>query len=141
VDIDIRPQNREAIESHPMSSRISMIQGSSVSPDVIAQVAAEAENYSRVLVFLDSNHTHEHVLLELEAYAPLVSRGSYCVVFDTVVEDLPLDYFKDRPWGPGDNPKSAVKEFLATSAEFEVDKAMEGKLLVTVAPGGFLRRK
>jgi cephalosporin hydroxylase len=108
IDIDIRAHNRVAIEAHPMSSRIQMIQGSSIAPEIIAQVKKVAADYSRVLVCLDSNHTHEHVLAELEAYAPLTSVDSYCVVFDTVVEDMPADMFPDRPWGPGNNPKTAV---------------------------------
>ncbi|MGE0430591.1 MAG: cephalosporin hydroxylase family protein, partial [Hydrogenophaga sp.] len=110
IDIDIRAHNRAAIEAHPMASRIQMIQGSSIAPEIIAQVRAVAADHSRVLVCLDSNHTHDHVLAELEAYAPLVSAGSYCVVFDTIIEDMPADMFPDRPWGPGNNPKTAVHE-------------------------------
>lgn len=113
LDIDIRQHNREAIEAHPMASRIQMIQGSSIAPEIIAQVKAVAQGYNRILVCLDSNHTHAHVLAELEAYAPLTSVGSYCVVFDTVVEDMPKEMFPDRPWGPGDNPKTAVWEYLS----------------------------
>jgi cephalosporin hydroxylase len=140
IDIDIRPHNRAAIEAHPMASRIQMIQGSSIDPDIIAQVHAIATGYTRVLVCLDSNHTHEHVLAELQAYAPLTSVSSYCVVFDTVVEDLPKEMFPDRPWGPKNNPKTAVWEFLKTHDEFEIDKNIETKLLITVAPDGYLRR-
>ena len=140
IDIDIRAHNREAIEAHPMASRIEMIQGSSIAPDIIQQVQAITENYSRVLVFLDSNHTHDHVLAELEAYAPLTSIGSYCVAFDTVVEDMPKDMFPDRPWGPGNNPKTAVWEYLKTHPEFEIDKSIQHKLLITVAPDGYLKR-
>jgi len=140
VDIEIRPANRDAIEGHPMHRRITMIEGSSVDPVVRSQVEGAAAGRERVLVCLDSNHTHAHVLAELEAYAPLASIGSYCVVFDTVIEDLPADAHPDRPWGPGDNPKTAVLEFLRSHAEFEVDRAIEDKLLITVAPGGYLRR-
>ena len=140
IDIDIRAHNREAIEAHPMASRIQMIQGSSIAPDIIAQVHAVAANYSRILVMLDSNHTHAHVLAELQAYAPLTSVGSYCCVFDTVVEDMPKEMFPDRPWGPGDNPKTAVWEYLKTHAEFEIDKSIQHKLLITVAPDGYLKR-
>ncbi len=139
VDLDIRLVNREAIEAHPMASRISMIEGSSVAPHVVAEVHALASQYSRILVFLDSNHTHEHVLAELEAYAGLVSRGSYCVVFDTAVEDLPTELFPDRPWGPGNNPKTAVWEFLKHNDRFEIDMDIESKLLITVAPDGYLK--
>jgi cephalosporin hydroxylase len=141
IDIEIRDQNRKAIKSHPLSSRIQMIEASSIGKDTITEVQTIAKNYQRILVCLDSNHTHEHVLSELDAYAPLVSEGSYCVVFDTVVEDLPKDYFKDRPWGPGNSPKTAVNEFLKKHPEFEIDQDVHSKLLITVAPSGFLRRK
>lgn len=140
LDIDIRQHNRAAIEAHPMSSRIKMIQGSSIAPEVIEQVKAVAKNYQRVLVCLDSNHTHDHVLAELEAYAPLTSVGSYCVVFDTIVEDMPKAMFPDRPWGPGDNPKTAVWRYLKTHSEFEIDKSIDHKLLISVAPDGYLKR-
>lgn len=140
IDIDIRAHNRDAIESHPMASRIQMIQGSSIAPEVIEQVKHVAKNYQRILVCLDSNHTHDHVLAELEAYAPLTSVGSYCVVFDTIVDDMPADMFPDRPWGPGDNPKTAVWEYLKTHSEFEIDKSIHQKLLITVAPDGYLKR-
>jgi cephalosporin hydroxylase len=140
IDIDIRAHNKAAIEAHPMASRIHMIQGSSIAPDVIQQVKEFAKDYRRILVCLDSNHTHEHVLAELEAYAPLASVGSYCVVFDTVVEDLPADFFPDRPWGPGNNPKTAVWQYLETHPEFEIDTAIQDKLQITVAPDGFLKR-
>ncbi|WGI24891.1 cephalosporin hydroxylase family protein [Halomonas alkaliantarctica] len=140
IDIDIRAHNREAIEAHPMASRIEMIQGSSIAPDVVEKVQQIAKEYECVLVCLDSNHTHEHVLAELEAYAPLTSVGSYCVVFDTVVEDMPADMFPDRPWGPGDNPKTAVWEYVKKHSEFEIDKHIQDKLLITVAPDGYLKR-
>lgn len=141
IDIDIRAHNRAAIESHPMASRIAMIQGSAVTPDVVQQVHDFARSYQRVLVCLDSMHTHEHVLGELDAYAQLVTPGSYCVVFDTFVEDMPPKFFADRPWDVGNNPKTAVHQWLAGHAEFEVDAEMEQRLQVTVAPHGFLRRK
>lgn len=140
VDIDIRAHNRAAIEAHPMASRIQMIQGSSIAPDVVEQVRELAADYQRVLVCLDSNHTHAHVLAELQAYAPLTSIGSYCVVFDTIVEDVPADMFSERPWGPGDNPKTAVWEFLKSHSEFEIDREIPHKLQITVAPDGYLRR-
>jgi cephalosporin hydroxylase len=140
IDIDIRSHNREAIELHPMASRIQMIQGSSIADDVVSQVHAIAVNYKRVLVCLDSNHTHDHVLAELQAYAPLTSIGSYCCVFDTVIEDLPAEIFPDRPWHPGNNPKTAVWEYLKNHSEFEIDKNIQHKLMITVAPDGYLRR-
>lgn len=140
LDIDIRAHNRAAIEAHPMANRIDMIEGSSIDPAIIAQVQDIACGYERVLVCLDSNHTHAHVLAELEAYAPLVSAGSYCVVFDTIVEDMPAEMFPDRPWGTGNNPKTAVWEYLKTHSEFEIDKQMDNKLLISVAPHGYLKR-
>jgi len=152
IDIDIRSHNRTAIELHPMANRIDMIQGSSIDPSVINQVKEIARGYSRILLCLDSNHTHDHVLAELEAYAPLISVGSYCVVFDTIIEDLSSNMFPDRPWGKGNNPKTAVREYLRRLKEegrtamdgqplgFEVDKMIENKLLITVAPDGYLKR-
>lgn len=140
VDIDIRTHNRDAIEAHPMASRIQMMQGSSVDVVMVEQVSAVAKKYERVMVCLDSNHTHEHVAAELRAYAPLVSVGSYCVVFDTFVEDMPKGFFSDRPWDPGNSPKSAVNQFLAAHPEFATDEEIQRKLMVTVAPGGFLKR-
>lgn len=141
VDIDIRAHNRKAIEAHPMSSRINMIQGSSIAQSVIEQVYQFAKDYKTILVCLDSNHTHDHVLAELEAYAPLVSKGSYCVVFDTIVEDLPENMFADRPWAPGNNPKTAVWQYLEAHPEFKIDKVIPDKLLITVAPDGFLVKR
>jgi cephalosporin hydroxylase len=140
IDIDIREHNRTAIEAHPMSNRIDMIQGSSIAVDIIEQVKQYSKDFKRILISLDSNHTHDHVLAELEAYAPLTSIGSYCVVFDTVVEDMPKEQSGERPWGPGDNPKTAVWEYLKTHSEFEIDKSIDNKLLITVAPDGYLKR-
>lgn len=140
IDIEIRPHNREAIEAHPMFPHIEMIEGSSIDADVINQVKAFAAQYERILVCLDSNHTHEHVLAELEAYAPLVSLGSYCCVFDTIIEDMPDSLFPDRPWSKGNNPKTAVWKYLKEHSEFEIDKMIQNKLLITVAPDGYLKR-
>ncbi len=140
IDIDIRAHNREAILAHPMARRITMFEGSSTAPDMIAKVKAFAAGKPRVLVMLDSNHTHEHVLAELDAYAPLTTVGSYCVVFDTIVEHLPKSLYPDRTWGPGDNPLSALKVYLQTHPEFEIDSAIDHKLLISVAPSGYLKR-
>lgn len=140
IDIDIRRHNKEAIERHPLASRIEMIEGSSIAPNTIDMVKRIAKGYSKILVCLDSNHTHSHVLAELKAYAELTSVGSYCVVFDTVVEDMPKEMFPDRPWGPGDNPRTAVWDFLKENQKFIVDKSIEHKLLITVAPDGYLKR-
>jgi cephalosporin hydroxylase len=140
IDIDIRAHNRAAIDAHPMSRRIRMIQGSSIAPEVIEQARAEAAGKKRVLVCLDSNHTHDHVLAELKAYAPLATVGSYCVVFDTIVEDVPATMYPDRPWGPGNNPKSAVHEYLKSHDEFEIDKRIDRQLMISMAPDGYLKR-
>jgi cephalosporin hydroxylase len=140
VDIDIRAHNRTAIDAHPMRSRIDMIEGSSVANDIIKQVHDYVKNFSRVMIFLDSNHTHDHVLAELQAYATLVSPGSYCVVFDTIVEELPDTSFLDRPWGKGNNPKTAVCEFLKSHSEFEIDASIHDRLQITVARDGYLKR-
>lgn len=141
IDIDIRAHNRAAIEAHPMSHRIDMLQGSSIDASIIAEVHKRAAAHERIMVILDSNHTHDHVLAELKAYASLTSKGSYCVVFDTVIEDLPAGTYPDRPWDVGNNPKTAVREFLKYHPEFMVDEDIEAKLLITVAPGGYLRRR
>lgn len=152
IDIDIRAHNREAIESHPLSGRIDMLQGSSLDASLVAKVKEIASGYKKVLVCLDSNHTHEHVLEELKLYAGLASKGSYCLVFDTIVEDLPADAFPDRPWAPGNSPKTAVHAYLKSLKEtpvtddagealsFEIAKEIENKLLLSVAPDGFLKR-
>ena len=139
VDIDIREHNRAEIEQHPMSRRIRMIQGSSVDDAIAAQVAAAVADRKKILVVLDSNHTHEHVLRELELYSPLVKQGGWLVVFDTVVEVMPEGFYPDRPWGVGDNPMTAVDAFLAGNDRFVIDAAMDDKLAVSMAPRGYLR--
>lgn len=140
IDVDIRAHNRTAIETHPLSSYISLIEGSSISPQVVAEVTAIAKEARTVLICLDSNHTHAHVLAELEAYAPLTTQGSYCVVFDTLIEDLPAHVIGDRPWSTGNSPKTAVYEYLRHHPEFTIDKTISQKLLISVASDGYLRR-
>ena len=140
IDIDIRAHNRAAIEKHPLSSKITMIEGSSVTIEVVDEVRTRASEYSKVMVFLDSMHTYDHVLAELEAYAPLASRDSYCVVFDTLVEDMPKGFFVDRPWDVGNSPKTAVHSFLKGHPEFQIDMDIERRLQVTAVPNGFLRK-
>ena len=141
IDIDIKEHNKELIKAHPMSKKITMFEGSSISDEMIKRVHDFAKQGKKILIFLDSNHTHEHVLAELKAYASLTSVGSYCCVFDTVIEDLPEDGFPNKPWGKGDNPKTAVWEFLKENDEFMIDKDIENKILITVAPDGYLKRK
>ena len=140
IDIDIRAHNREAIETHPMFKRVQMIEGSSVSDEVTTAVAEHAKGKKSVLVVLDSDHTHEHVLNELNIYAQHVTRDSYIVVFDTLLEDMPDDLVQDCPWGSGNNPMTAVREFLTGTDAFEIDKDVASKILITVAPDGYLKR-
>lgn len=139
IDIDIREHNRLEIERHPFASRIKLIAGSSVSEEVISQVRSLTAGRSPVLVILDSNHTHEHVFRELELYAPLVTKGSYLVVFDTVIEQMPADFVQDRPWGPSNNPQTALNAYLRTTDRFSVDEQISAKLQISAAPGGYLR--
>ncbi len=140
IDIDIRQHNREAIENHPMFKRIKLLEGSSVSDEILQKVTEIAKSRNNILVILDSNHTHDHVSEELKKYSPFVSTDSYCIVFDTVIEDMPEDSFPDRPWGKGNNAKTAVWEFLKENENFIIDKEIENKLLITVAPDGYLKR-
>jgi cephalosporin hydroxylase len=152
IDIDIRSHNREAIEKHPLAHKIHMIQGSSIDPSIIEQVHSFAANHERIMVILDSNHTHDHVLNELRAYAPLTSRHSYCVVFDTIIEDVPDTMYPDRPWSRGNNPKTAVWAYLEelkasprtgndrAPLSLEIDRSIQDRLLITVAADGYLRR-
>lgn len=139
VDVEIRAHNRHAVETHPLARRIRLIEGSSTDERVAAAVAAHARGRRAVLVILDSDHTHAHVLRELQLYAPLVTRDSYLIVFDTLIEDLPEALFAGRRWGKSNNPKTAVWEFLKTSGRFEIDARIPGRLLLTCAPDGYLR--
>lgn len=139
IELALRDENREAILAHPMSSRIRLIDGSSIEQSVIQRVTELAQGRRSILVILDSNHTHDHVLSELRAYAPLVTPGSYCVVLDTIIEYVEVPS-SDRPWGVGNNPATAVREFLSFHSEFEVDQSIDDRLQISVAPGGYLRR-
>ena len=140
IDIDIRKHNRKRIVEHTLSHRIRLIENSSLDKTTIAEVKRYTEGKKRIMVTLDSNHTHQHVLDELNLYAPLVSEGCYLVVFDTVVEDMPSESFSDRPWGKGDNPKTAVVEFISQNKDFQIDQLLEQKLIISAAPSGYLRR-
>jgi len=139
VDIDIKKHNKKEIEKHSMFKRITMIQGSSIDQNISLKISKIAKKKQKVLVILDSNHTHNHVLQELELYSPLVSKGSYLIVFDTIIDDMPINFSIKRPWGKNNNPKTAVKEFLKHNNRFKVDKEIENKLLITVAPDGYLK--
>jgi cephalosporin hydroxylase len=140
IDIDIRAHNRAEIENHPMSKRITMLEGSAISQEIIEKIKPFVEGKKTVMVCLDSNHTHGHVLAELQLYSPFVTVGSYLVAFDTIVEDLPADLYNDRPWSVGDNPKTAVWEFLKSNDDFVINNEIDNKLLVSVAPSGYLKR-
>lgn len=140
IDIDIREHNKREIEASSMISRIEMIEGSSISESTIEKVRSFAQPFKKVLLILDSNHTHEHVLSELNAYSDLVTVGSYCVVMDTIIQDMPDNMFADRPWNKTNNPKTAVREFLRSNDNFDVDRDLESKLQITVAPEGYLKR-
>jgi cephalosporin hydroxylase len=139
IDIDIRSHNRAEIDAHPMRKRITLLEGSSISDVVLSEVNRIARDRKRILVILDSNHTHEHVAGELRLYSPLVREGGYLVVLDTVIEDMPEGLFTDRSWGKGNNPKTAVWEFLRTNDRFEIDSDLQAKLQITVAPDGYLK--
>ena len=141
IDIDIRPHNRLAIEKHPLANRIELIEGSSIDSDIVSVVHEKVKDRKRILVCLDSNHTHDHVLEELEAYAPLVSSGSYCVVFDTLIEEMPEGSYSKRPWDKGNNPMTAVKDFLQRHSDFSIDESIDHAVLISVAPKGYLRRR
>ena len=140
IDIDIREHNRLEIEKNPMFKRIKMIEGSSTDEIIVEQVKKIAASKKKIMVALDSLHTHEHVFKELVFYSPLVTKDSYLVVFDTIIEDVPEDFFPDHPWGKGNNPKTAVREFLKINDRFVVDKEIENKLVLTVSPNGYLRK-
>jgi cephalosporin hydroxylase len=139
IDIDIRKHNRDAIEKHPYFKRAEMIEGSSIDPTTVDAVRKRINGSRNIILCLDSNHTHDHVLRELELYTPFIGKGGYCVVFDTGVEDLPKEMIVNRPWGPGNNPKTAVWEFLKHNDRFEINKNIQNMLLVTAAPDGYLR--
>jgi cephalosporin hydroxylase len=139
IDIEIRSHNRWEIERHPMFKHITMIEGSSTDSEVVEQVYQFAKGKKPVLVALDSLHTYGHVLQELQLYSPLVTKGSYLVVFDTIIEDMPEDLWSDRPWGKGNNPKTAVYEFLKHNDRFVIDEEIPKKLLITSSPYGYLK--
>jgi cephalosporin hydroxylase len=140
VDIDIRKHNRDAIEAHPLANKIKMIQGSSIDDTIVDEVRNYAKDFDSIMLCLDSNHTHDHVLAELNLYADLVTVGNYCIVWDTVIEDAPEHYFDDRPWDRGANPKTAVHEYLSKHDNFVIDRQIQNKLLITVAPDGYLKK-
>ena len=140
LEIELREHNREALDSHPLRDYIQVIEGSSIEADTVNAVTEMAASYKRVMLLLDSNHTHDHVLAELRAYAGLVTPGCYCIVYDTAIDSFDPSYFEDRPWGPGNSPLSAVKSYLADSPGWHVDDELVERIGITVAPHGFLLR-
>lgn len=140
IDVDIRTHNRIEIEEHPMFKRIEMIEGSSTDEEVINQVYKIADNKKSIMVFLDSNHSHKHVLGEMNVYGKLVNVGSYMVVFDTCIELFPKGYCSDRPWDVGDNPMTAIDAFMKNNNTFIRDELLNSKAIITAAPDGYLRK-
>ena len=140
VDVLIKENNRSEIESHPLSSMIELIVGSSVDENVTVKLNKICTSYNKIMVFLDSNHAHEHVYKELELYSKFVTKGSYLVIFDTVIDKMPDNFFKDRSWGSGNNPMTALNLFLEKNKNFEIDSHYDEKLILSVAPNGFLRK-
>lgn len=139
IDVDIREHNRELLDRHPLRSGIELIEGSSTAPQTLDQVRKALGSATNPVVVLDSNHEYSHVLQELELYSTFVKKGSYLVVLDTIIDDMPEDFSEGRPWGPGRGPKRAVADFLLKNPRFSIDENYNKKLLITVAPDGFLR--
>ena len=140
IDIDIRKHNKEKIEKHFLADKIEMLEASSVDIKTFKKVEKISKNYSKILVILDSNHTEEHVLQELTLYGSLVSKNSYCIVFDTIISEMASDFSNNRPWNRRNSPKTAINKFLKKEDKFIVDKSIDNKLLISMAPGGFLKK-
>ena len=140
IDIDIRKHNREHIEKHFLSDKIEMIESSSVNKDTFNKVKSLSKDYNNILVMLDSNHTESHVLEELTLYSSLISKNSYCIVFDTIVEKMDPEFSKNRPWNKKNSPQSAINKFLKRNDNFIVDKTIDNKIILSMAPGGFLKK-
>ncbi len=139
IDVALPQKNIDKIMSYPFSDRIELIQGSAVDQSIVDLAASHIKEGQTVMLMLDSNHTHEHVLKELEMYSHLVTKDSYIIVSDTIVEDIPTQEHRPRPWGPGDNPKTAVNAFLKGNDRFVLDEYYNNKILVTFDKGGYLR--
>ncbi|OQA00607.1 MAG: Rhamnosyl O-methyltransferase precursor [Planctomycetes bacterium ADurb.Bin401] len=140
IDTYIPDDLRERLNSHgKISQRITLINGSSVEQTTVDKVRAIIGDCREVMVVLDSFHTHEHVLNELRLYSPLVGKGFYLVCGDTIVEDIPEQTHRTRPWGRGNNPKTALWQFLKENDRFETDKETDNKLLLTCNPDGYLK--
>lgn len=143
VDIDIRAHNRDTIEKHPMSRRVTLIEGGSTSPDTLAAVRKLIPEGARVMVILDSDHSRDHVLDECRAYAPLVTEGCYMVVADTMighVDESDAPRKRSKLWFKGNEPLTALRMFLEEDSSFEVDEVLNGKLVISSSPGGYVRK-
>ena len=142
VDIDIRAHNRATIEDHVMSKRVVLIEGGSVDEDTLASVRAQIPKGARVMVVLDSDHSREHVLSECRAYGQMVTEGCYLVVADTLVGHITEDKAptkRSKIWFKGDEPLSALNDYLAENDRFLVDPVLNGKLVLSSSPGGYLQ--
>jgi cephalosporin hydroxylase len=145
VDIEIRPHNRKAIEAHELFPMIRLIEGDSTAPAIVAQAASHIRPGDKVLVILDSNHSRAHVLKELEAYHPLVTKGSYIVATDGIMQDL-WDAPRGEPGWKTDNPAQAAREFAAAHPEFVIEQPAwrfnESGLdkVITGWPGAWLKK-
>ncbi|MGI0526489.1 cephalosporin hydroxylase family protein [Rhizobium giardinii] len=142
VDIDIRAHNREAIETHPMSPLIELIEGPSTAAETLAKVKASIPAGGSVMVVLDSDHSRDHVLDELRHYGPLVTEGQFLVVADTLlgrVEAAQTPTKRSKIWHPGDEPLTALNTYLGETDRFQPDDVINGKLVVSSSPGGYVR--
>ncbi len=142
VDIDIRAHNRSSIEAHPLSERVVLIEGPSTSVEVMDKVRAEIPAGAKVMVILDSDHSRDHVLDELRHYGPLVTAGQYLVVADTLLGRIRPDQTpkkRSAVWEPGNEPLTAARTYLTETDRFEVDEIVNGKLVISSSPGGYLK--
>ena len=140
IDVDIRKHNREALASHPLNFKYELIEGSSIDSEIIKEVEQHALGNEKVMVMLDSMHTEDHVLSELNAYSKYVNVGSYIIVFDTIIERLPENTHPNRPWNVGNNPQTAIDKWLPENQNFESNIEIDNKLLISVAPNGYIKR-
>lgn len=141
IDIDLRKHNKDILNKHFLKKYIQTIDGSSIDTKIFKKIKKISEKFKKVLVILDSNHTHEHVLEELNLYSQIVSKNSYCIVFDTIIHDMPNDFYPDRNWDKKNNPLTAVNKFLNKNKKFEIDPEINNKLMITMAKNGYLRKK
>ena len=140
LDIFIPSDLRKRIMNHKkLSDRIELVEGDSTSEETIRKVKTILNGSKKVLVILDSYHTHDHVMNELKTFSQFVGKGHYLICGDTIVEHVPIQKHRPRPWGPGNNPGTAVRQFLVENDSFEIDEDLEKKLLLTCHPGGYLK--